>query len=48
MTNSSPWLVIKNGTLIDGSGRDPIANSLIVVEETGSAMSAMPKNRCGR
>jgi imidazolonepropionase-like amidohydrolase len=32
MTNSSPRLVIKNGTLIDGSGRDPIANSLIVVE----------------
>ena len=32
MTNSSPRLMIKNGTLIDGSGRDPIANSLIVVE----------------
>jgi imidazolonepropionase-like amidohydrolase len=32
MTNSSPRLVIKKGTLIDGSGRDPIANSLIVVE----------------
>jgi hypothetical protein len=31
MTNSSPRLLIKNGTLIDGSGRDPIANSLFAV-----------------
>src|SRR5262244_1376160 len=29
---NSPRLLIKNGTLIDGSGRDPIANMLIVVE----------------
>jgi len=26
-------LLIKNGTLIDGSGRDPVKNSLIVIEE---------------
>ena len=32
MTNSSPRLLIKNGTLIDGSGRDPVANALVVVE----------------
>ena len=32
ITNSSPRLMIKNGTLIDGCGRDPITNSLIVVE----------------
>ncbi|MBV8735764.1 MAG: amidohydrolase family protein [Alphaproteobacteria bacterium] len=32
MTNSVPRLLIKNGTLIDGSGRDPVTNTLIVVE----------------
>ena len=32
MSNSSR-LLIKNGTLIDGSGRDPVMNALIVVEE---------------
>jgi predicted amidohydrolase YtcJ len=32
MTNSLPRLKIKYGTLIDGSGRSPIANSLIVVD----------------
>ena len=32
MTNSSPRLLIKNGTLIDGSGRDPVTNTLVVVE----------------
>jgi len=47
MTNSSPRLLIKNGTLIDGSGRNPIANSLIVVEgnrisHVGHAGEAMP------
>jgi imidazolonepropionase-like amidohydrolase len=29
---NSPRLLIRNGTLIDGSGRDPIANTLTVVE----------------
>jgi hypothetical protein len=32
MTNSSPRLLIKNGTVIDGSGRDPVTNTLVVVE----------------
>jgi hypothetical protein len=32
MTNSSPRLLIKSGTLIDGSGRDPVRNTLVVVE----------------
>ena len=32
MTNSSPRLLIKNGTVIDGSGRDPVRNTLVVVE----------------
>jgi imidazolonepropionase-like amidohydrolase len=32
MTTSSPRLLIRNGTLIDGSGRDPVENDLIVVE----------------
>src|ERR1700756_4627979 len=31
MTNS-PRLLIKNGTLIDGSGRDPIPNTWFVVQ----------------
>jgi imidazolonepropionase-like amidohydrolase len=32
MTNSSPRLLIKDGTLIDGSGRYPVRNTLVVVE----------------
>jgi imidazolonepropionase-like amidohydrolase len=32
MTSERPRLLIKNGTLIDGSGRDPIANTLVVVQ----------------
>ncbi len=32
MTNSSPRLLIENGTLIDGSGRGPVTNTLVVVE----------------
>ena len=32
MTNSQPRLLIENGTLIDGSGCDPIPNTLVVVE----------------
>jgi imidazolonepropionase-like amidohydrolase len=32
MTNSSARLLIKNGTLIDGSGRDPVTNTFVVVE----------------
>jgi imidazolonepropionase-like amidohydrolase len=32
MTNSPPRLLIKNGTLIDGRGRDPVPNTLVVVE----------------
>jgi len=32
MTSSSPRLLIKNGTLIDGSSRDPVSNTRIVVE----------------
>jgi imidazolonepropionase-like amidohydrolase len=32
MTNSSPRLLIKDGTLIDGSGRDPVRNTLLVVD----------------
>ena len=34
MTNSSPRLLIKNGTSIDGTGRDPVAKTLVVVEGT--------------
>jgi len=30
--SNAPRLLIKNGTLIDGSGRDPIMNTLIAVE----------------
>jgi imidazolonepropionase-like amidohydrolase len=33
MTNSSPRLLIKNGTLIDGSGNDPVPNRLLVIED---------------
>ena len=32
MTNPTHRLLIKHGTLIDGSGRDPVMNTLIVVE----------------
>jgi imidazolonepropionase-like amidohydrolase len=32
MTKSSPRLWIKNGTVIDGSGRDPVTNTLVAVE----------------
>ena len=32
MTNSAPRLLIKNGTLIDGSGRDAVTSTLVVVE----------------
>jgi imidazolonepropionase-like amidohydrolase len=32
MTNSFPRLLIKNGTLIDGSGREPILTELVVIE----------------
>jgi imidazolonepropionase-like amidohydrolase len=32
MTNSSPQLLIRNGTLVDGSGRDPVPNALVIVE----------------
>jgi len=32
MTKSSPRLLIKNGTLIDGSARDPVPNTLVLVE----------------
>src|SRR6266581_7582798 len=32
MIHAQPRLLIRNGTLIDGSGRDPIANDLIAVE----------------
>src|SRR5215471_2380348 len=32
MTTPPPRLLIKNGTLIDGSGRDPVPNALVVVE----------------
>jgi hypothetical protein len=32
MTNSRPRLLIKNGTLIDGKGCDPVPNTLVVVE----------------
>lgn len=31
--SSAPRLLIKNGTLIDGSGRDPVMNTLVVVED---------------
>ena len=43
MTNSSPRLLIKNGTLIDGSGRDPVPNTLVVVE--GNRISHMSASR---
>ena len=32
MAPDQPRLLIRNGTLIDGSGRDPVPNTLIVVE----------------
>jgi imidazolonepropionase-like amidohydrolase len=32
MTHASPRLIIKNGTLIEGSGREPTLNSVIAVE----------------
>jgi imidazolonepropionase-like amidohydrolase len=32
MTHAHPRLIIKNGTLIDGSGREPTTNSVIAVE----------------
>jgi imidazolonepropionase-like amidohydrolase len=32
MTTEQPRLLIKGGTLIDGSGRDPVTNTLVVVE----------------
>src|SRR5215211_3750516 len=32
MDNGARTLVIRNGTLIDGSGRDPIPNDALVVE----------------
>ena len=32
MTTEQPRLLIKNGILIDGSGRDPVTNTLVVVE----------------
>jgi hypothetical protein len=32
MTHFRPRLLIKNGTLIDGSGCDPVPNTLVVVE----------------
>jgi imidazolonepropionase-like amidohydrolase len=32
MTYFRPRLLIKNGTLIDGSGCDPVPNTLVVVE----------------
>jgi imidazolonepropionase-like amidohydrolase len=32
MTDAQPRLLIRNGTLIDGSGRDPVRNTLVVVE----------------
>ncbi len=32
MAQAQPRLLIKNGTLVDGSGRDPVPNTLIAVE----------------
>jgi imidazolonepropionase-like amidohydrolase len=32
MTDAQPRLLIRNGTLIDGSGCDPVRNTLVVVE----------------
>ena len=32
MTDAQPRLLIKNGTLIDGSGCDPVPKTLVVVE----------------
>jgi len=32
MSDAQPRLLIKNGTLIDGSGGDPVPNTLVVVE----------------
>src|ERR1700745_4021669 len=32
MTDAQPRLLIRNGTLIDGSGCDPARNTLVVVE----------------
>ena len=49
MTNSLPRLLIKNGTLIDGSGRDPFTNTLVVIEGNrithigGAAASVQPE-----
>ncbi|MGB9647621.1 MAG: amidohydrolase family protein [Stellaceae bacterium] len=49
MTNSLPRLLIKKGTLIDGSGRDPFTNTLVVIEGNrithigGAAGSVQPE-----
>ena len=32
MTDAQPRLLIRNGTLIDGSGCDPVPNTLVVVQ----------------
>jgi imidazolonepropionase-like amidohydrolase len=41
MTTEQPRLLIKSGTLIDGSGRDPVMNTLVVegnrITHVGSA-----------
>src|SRR5262249_37214418 len=36
------------GTLIDGSGGEPVPNKLLVVEGNGSALSVKPRARCDR
>jgi len=33
MTDTQPRLLIKNGTLIDGSGRDPVPNTLVIIHK---------------
>jgi imidazolonepropionase-like amidohydrolase len=50
MSNSSPRLIVKNGNLIDGSGRDPIPNALVIIEgnritRAGSADGSTPQGR---
>jgi imidazolonepropionase-like amidohydrolase len=48
--SNAPRLVVRNGTLIDGSGREPVPNAFVVVEgnritEAGPARSAIsPEN----
>jgi hypothetical protein len=44
MTHFRPRLLIKNGTLIDGRGCDPVPNMLVVVEGNRPASNAFGRS----